>query len=166
MKSQKKIYKMPKLQKRKTGACWAMGEPGLSGKFHPFESVFEAPIFFLFLFCFAFCFCCCFVFRDRVSLWLWSLPGTGSYRPGWPRTHRDPPASASQVLGLKVCATTARQNSNVLKPYWAVLKYSFSSLLNVGLFHGVLALPQCSKDATCLSAAVTISSLCEGARDS
>uniref|UniRef100_A0A8C8ULT2 Uncharacterized protein n=1 Tax=Peromyscus maniculatus bairdii TaxID=230844 RepID=A0A8C8ULT2_PERMB len=25
--------------------------------------------------------------------------------PGWPRTHRDPPASASQVQGLKACAT-------------------------------------------------------------
>jgi hypothetical protein len=45
--------------------------------------------------------------RDRVSL----------YSPGCPGTHfveqaglelRNPPASASQVLGLKVCATTAR----------------------------------------------------------
>jgi hypothetical protein len=45
------------------------------------------------------------VFRDRVSL----------YSPGCPGTHfvdqaglelRDPPASASRVLGLKVCATT------------------------------------------------------------
>jgi hypothetical protein len=46
-------------------------------------------------------------FRDRVSL----------YSPGCPETHfvdqaglelRNPPASASQVLGLKACATTAR----------------------------------------------------------
>jgi hypothetical protein len=46
----------------------------------------------------------CFVFRDRVSL----------YSPGCPGTHfvdqaglelRNPPASASQVLGLKACAT-------------------------------------------------------------
>jgi hypothetical protein len=46
-----------------------------------------------------------FVFWDRVSL----------YSPGCPGTHfvdqaglelRNPPASASQVLGLKVCATT------------------------------------------------------------
>jgi hypothetical protein len=45
------------------------------------------------------------VFQDRVSL----------YSPGCPGTHfvdqaglelRNPPASASQVLGLKVCATT------------------------------------------------------------
>jgi hypothetical protein len=45
------------------------------------------------------------VFRDRVSL----------YSPGCPGTHfvdqvglelRNPPASASQVLGLKACATT------------------------------------------------------------
>ena len=47
------------------------------------------------------------VFRDRVSL----------CRPGCPGTHsvgqaglelRNPPASASQVLGLKACATTAQ----------------------------------------------------------
>jgi hypothetical protein len=52
-------------------------------------------------------FVCFGFFRDRVSL----------YSPGCPGTHsvdqaglelRDPPASASQVLGLKVCATTAR----------------------------------------------------------
>jgi hypothetical protein len=54
-----------------------------------------------------FCFCLfCFVlFQDRVSL----------YSPGCPGTHfvdqaglelRNPPASASRVLGLKVCATT------------------------------------------------------------
>jgi hypothetical protein len=58
--------------------------------------------FFFFFFIFGFCF-----FRDRVSL----------YRPGCPGTHsvdlaglklRNPPASASQVLGLKTCATTAR----------------------------------------------------------
>jgi hypothetical protein len=45
------------------------------------------------------------VFRDRVSL----------YSPGCPGTHfvdqaglelRNPPASASQVLGLKACAIT------------------------------------------------------------
>jgi hypothetical protein len=28
-------------------------------------------------------------------------------RPGWPQTHRDPPAFASQVLALKVCITIA-----------------------------------------------------------
>jgi hypothetical protein len=48
-----------------------------------------------------------FVFQDRVSL----------YSPGCPGTHfvdqavlelRNSPASASQVLGLKVCATTRR----------------------------------------------------------
>jgi hypothetical protein len=57
-----------------------------------------------------FLFCCCWfglvlVFQDRVSL----------YSPGCPGTHsvdhaglelRNLPASASQVLGLKTCATT------------------------------------------------------------
>jgi hypothetical protein len=28
-------------------------------------------------------------------------------RPGWSQTHRNPPASASPVLGLKTCTTTA-----------------------------------------------------------
>jgi hypothetical protein len=65
---------------------------------------------FLFLFCFGlFCFVLFWfglvlVFRDRVSL----------YSPGCPGTHfvdedglelRNPPASASRVLGLKACAT-------------------------------------------------------------
>jgi hypothetical protein len=52
-------------------------------------------------------FVCLFVFLDRVSL----------YSPGCPGTHfvdqaslelRNPPASASQVLGLKACTTTAQ----------------------------------------------------------
>jgi hypothetical protein len=56
-------------------------------------------LFYLFIYLFIY-----FVFRDRVSL----------YSPGCPGTHfvdqtglelRNPPASASQVLGLKACAT-------------------------------------------------------------
>jgi hypothetical protein len=59
--------------------------------------------FFLFVF-FLLLFLGCFVFRDRVSL----------YSPGCPGTHsvdqaglelRNPPASASRVLGLKACTT-------------------------------------------------------------
>jgi hypothetical protein len=61
--------------------------------------------FFCFVFCFFFVLFCFFVFRDRVSLNI----------PGCPGTHfvdqaglelRNPPASASRVLGLKVSATT------------------------------------------------------------
>jgi hypothetical protein len=57
----------------------------------------------MYLFYFILFFCC--FFRDRVSL----------CSPGCPGTHfvdqtglelRNPPASASQVLGLKACATT------------------------------------------------------------
>jgi hypothetical protein len=52
------------------------------------------------------------VFRDRVSL----------CSPGCPRTHsvdqaglelRNPPASASRVLGLKACATTVLRNMRI-----------------------------------------------------
>jgi hypothetical protein len=57
------------------------------------------------LFCF-FVFCFCF-FRDRVSLCSPSCPGTHSVDQA-DLELRDPPVSASQVLGLKVCATTAR----------------------------------------------------------
>jgi hypothetical protein len=61
------------------------------------EDSYSVFIFCLFVFVF--------VFRDRVSL----------YSPGCPGTHsvdqaglelRNPPASASRVLGLKACATT------------------------------------------------------------
>jgi hypothetical protein len=68
---------------------------------------FKFHIFILFYFIFLILFYFL-VFRDRVSL----------YSPGCPGTHfvdqaglklRSPPASASQVLGLKACATTAWQ---------------------------------------------------------
>ena len=61
--------------------------------------------FFLFFFSFFFFFLLLLVFRDRDSL----------YSPGCPGTHfvdqaglklRNPPVSASRVLGLKACATT------------------------------------------------------------
>ena len=47
-----------------------------------------------------------FVFRDRVSLYSPSCPGTHSVDQAGLKL-RNPPASASQVLGLKACATTA-----------------------------------------------------------
>ena len=57
-------------------------------------------LFFLFSFSF---------FLDWVSLYNSpSCPGTSSCSPGWPQTYRDPPIFASWVLGLNVCATTAR----------------------------------------------------------
>ena len=57
-------------------------------------------------------------FRDLSFFFFWffktgflcgfgGCPGTSSCRPGWTRTPRYLPASASQVLGLKACATTA-----------------------------------------------------------
>ena len=74
---------------------WRRGELGLLEQ--------TAFLFCFVLFCFVFVFV--FVFRDRVSL----------CSPGCPGTHfvdqaglelRNLPASASGVLGLKVCATT------------------------------------------------------------
>jgi hypothetical protein len=86
-----------------------------------FLLIFVTSIFFSqwgpLVICFVlFCLFVCFVlFWDRVSL----------CSPGCPETHsvdqaglklRNPPASASQVLGLKACATTARPSS-YLKNY-------------------------------------------------
>jgi hypothetical protein len=45
-----------------------------------------------------------FVFRDRVSLYSPGCPGTCSVDQAGLKL-RNPPASASQVLGLKGCAT-------------------------------------------------------------
>jgi hypothetical protein len=47
------------------------------------------------------------VFRDRVSLCSSGCPGTHSVDQAGLEL-RNPPASASQVLGLKACATTAQ----------------------------------------------------------
>jgi hypothetical protein len=72
---------------------------------HPFL-LFGSVCLFVCLFLFLFCLFVC-LFRDRVFL----------YSPGYPGTHfvdqaghklRNPPASASQVLGLKTCATITR----------------------------------------------------------
>ena len=49
---------------------------------------------------------CLFVFWDRVSLYSPGCPGTYSVDQAGLEL-RNPPASASQVLGLKACATTA-----------------------------------------------------------
>jgi hypothetical protein len=51
------------------------------------------------------------VFRDRVSLYSSGCPGTHSIDQAGLEL-RNPPASASQVLGLKACATTPGQDSN------------------------------------------------------
>jgi hypothetical protein len=63
--------------------------------------------FLLFLFCFVlFLFVC--LFPDRVSLCNPGRPGTHSVDQAGLEL-RNPPVSASQVLGLKAWATTARQ---------------------------------------------------------
>jgi hypothetical protein len=49
--------------------------------------------------------CFVFVFQDRVSLCSPGCPGTHSVDQTGLKL-RNPPASASQVLGLKACATT------------------------------------------------------------
>jgi hypothetical protein len=59
----------------------------------------KKEVLFLFLFLF---------FQDRVSLCGPGCPGTHSVDQAGLKL-RDLPASASQMLGLKVCATTAQQ---------------------------------------------------------
>jgi hypothetical protein len=53
-------------------------------------------------------------FRDRVSLCSPGCPGTHSVDQAGLEL-RNPPASASRVLGLKACATTTRQCYMVLR---------------------------------------------------
>jgi hypothetical protein len=74
-------------------------------------------VFVLFWFGLVFGFVFVFVFRDRVSL----------YSPGFPGTHfvdqaglelRNPPASASQVLGLKACTTIAQLDGFLISSLW------------------------------------------------
>jgi hypothetical protein len=67
-------------------------------------------LFFGFFFCFCFLFVCLFVFsRDRVSLYSLGCPGTNTVDQAGLEL-RNPPASASQVLGLKaVCATSVQR---------------------------------------------------------
>ena len=60
-----------------------------------------AVVYFLGVFCFVL------FFWDRVSLYSPGCPGTHSIDQAGLKL-RNPPASASQVFGLKVCATTAQ----------------------------------------------------------
>jgi hypothetical protein len=64
-------------------------------------------------------FCGFFVFRDRVSLYSLGCPGTHSVDQAGLEL-RNPLASASRVLGLKVCATTARRDFFFLKKNYVV----------------------------------------------
>jgi hypothetical protein len=65
-----------------------------------FPLLFANFLIFLSFFVFVFVF----VFRDRVSLCIPGCPGTHSVDQAG-LDLRNPPASASQVLGLKACAT-------------------------------------------------------------
>jgi hypothetical protein len=75
----------------------------------------------------------CLFFPDRVSLCSPGCPGTHSVDQASLEL-RNPPASASQVLGLKACATTARQECCYLKtcPSWLAPPTS------VLFFHNIL----------------------------
>jgi hypothetical protein len=72
------------------------------------ENSFRYPgVFCLFVWFWFLCLFVClfFVFRDRVSLYSPGCPGTPFVEQAGLEL-RNPPASASGVLGLKVCATT------------------------------------------------------------
>jgi hypothetical protein len=78
-------------------------------------------LFCLFVFCFLFV--CLFVLQDSVSLCSPGCPGTHSVDQAGLEL-RDLPASASQVLGLKACATTAWPHLSLLidlETAWSVL---------------------------------------------
>nr|AGI56043.1 hypothetical protein P98-I [Mus musculus] len=78
-------------------------EKSLSASLRPKERA-ALTFFFFFIFLFFFLF-----FRDRVSLYSLGCPGTHFVDQAGLEL-RNPSVSASQVLGLKACATTARQH--------------------------------------------------------
>jgi hypothetical protein len=70
------------------------------------------------------------VFRDRVSLYSSGCPGIHFVdQPGLEL--RNPPASASQVLGLKACTTTPSPDGKILTRHlgWSQLIFRSSSCL-------------------------------------
>jgi hypothetical protein len=83
------------------------------------------------LFCCCCCYCFCFVlvfgcfvflfFRDKVSLCSPSCPGTHSVDQAGLEL-RNSPVSASQVLGLKACATTTRHLQPNLMEAFSLLR--------------------------------------------
>jgi hypothetical protein len=75
---------------------------------------FLSFVFFVCLFvCFLVFFGVVVIFRDRVSLCSSGCPGTHFVDQAGLEL-RSPPASASQMLGLKACATTAQLKSQIL----------------------------------------------------
>jgi hypothetical protein len=82
----------------------APGEPEELGLFVLSVTVIAHFLIVVFLFFFFFCFVLfCFVETGFLCVSLADLK-LSLCRPGWPRTHRDSPASASRVLELKVYA--------------------------------------------------------------
>jgi hypothetical protein len=83
----------------------------------------------LILFCFVLFLFFVFLFflRDRVSLCSPGCPGTHSVDQAVLK-FRDLPASSSQVLGLKACATTARQGTHLLCTCWGSVPTAVSHL--------------------------------------
>jgi hypothetical protein len=86
-----------------------------------FVSVFCFVLFCFVLFCFVFV---VLGFGDRVSLYSPGCPGTHSVDQGGLEL-RNLPASASQVLGLKACATIAQPGFYILKSYMYAFFFFF-----------------------------------------
>jgi hypothetical protein len=86
------------------------------------------------------------VFLDRVSLCSSGCPGTHSVDQSGLEL-RNLPASASQVLGLKACATTALQ-----KFYFCDLKAGSQGMNKV---FAPEALPSASKGTLCVSVSLS-----------
>ena len=120
----------------------------------PFSEPSQWPQLFLFVwlfFCFVlFCFC---FFRDRVSLYTPGCPGPHSIDQAGLKL-RNPPASASQVLGLKACVMTAPAMaptfSNLLFVCLALFFPDRASLCTFWLSWNSLGLALNSQRSTCL----------------
>lgn len=87
------------------GLCWPARKPRGYTISSSLELNFQAFAIFLKNFCF------CFVFQDKASLCNLECPGTCSVD----LELRDPPDSASRILGLKVSSTTTQHPTLVCK---------------------------------------------------
>jgi hypothetical protein len=94
-----------KVKSRWIRKMYCLNQKQMTGKyiFSLFSHTSTINIWYFFLCLFV----CLFVFQDRVSLCSLGCPGTHSVDQAGLEL-RNLPASASQVLGLKACATTAQ----------------------------------------------------------
>ena len=83
-----------------------IGFPNSGMAYWKYFFLLSLHLIFLIHACFIYLFIYFWFFKTGFLCSFGAWAGTNSCRPGWPQTHKDSPASASWVLGLKACTTT------------------------------------------------------------